>query len=166
MIVERRADLFVLTSKQAWVKDQVAEAVSLYAALGVRSDRVRRAQAASIGSAKAIVELSDVEELQALRPASRDLSDWSFAHGINGAYVYARDAAGQIYARAFNPLSGVIEDAATGVAAGALAQALDHPYDRWLTVFQIPSHAPRCELHARRLASGETEVGGRAHRAM
>ncbi len=82
---------------------------------------------ASVGSPKWLIALRSVEALGAVKPRFAELAELSAAAGVNGAYVYTlRDVSegADAMARGFNPLAGVDEDAATGVAAAALAGAL------------------------------------------
>jgi len=81
----------------------------------------------SIGSPKWIVPVESRAALYAIRPNGDALASASRKHGVNGAYVYCPDTVyptAQAHARAFNPLSGSLEDRATGAAAGALAWLL------------------------------------------
>lgn len=89
--------------------------------------------AASIGSPKLLVPLRHFSVLDGMAPDFEKIKDWSEKHRINGVYAYAYpeptgkgpdSAAACIHARGFNPLFGIAEDAATGVAAGALADLL------------------------------------------
>jgi PhzF family phenazine biosynthesis protein len=162
--VERRDQLFVLTATTAWVREEMPAASDLLQALGVCADQVARLKVASVGSPKAIVELRHERILRQLAPDFEALARWSQDNQVNGAYVYAMASEGHPLARAFNPLGGNDEDAATGVGAGALAWALDHPLLEWLRVLQVGAHSDRCELYARRLDERRTEVGGRVSR--
>jgi PhzF family phenazine biosynthesis protein len=164
--VQRRGELAVLVADQAWVKPEVPEPDELFAALGATPQQVRRARVASIGSPKAVVELHEAHILTSLAPNAEALITWSRANQVNGAYVVATDPEGGLLARAFNPLGGTFEDAATGVAAGALVWAIEKPFGEWQRILQIPSGASPCELHARRVGPQKTEVGGRVVRAL
>jgi PhzF family phenazine biosynthesis protein len=78
---------------------------------------------ASVGSPKLFVPLRSVEALATLHPNFDLIKQWSLDNGINGLYVYALESTDPLLlqARAFNPKTGQNEDAATGVAAAALA---------------------------------------------
>jgi trans-2,3-dihydro-3-hydroxyanthranilate isomerase len=81
----------------------------------------------SVGSPKLLIPLSTFESLAALAPNFDLINKWSIANEINGVYVYTKDSrsgAFNFYARGFNPKTGHNEDAATGVAAAALALSL------------------------------------------
>lgn len=83
---------------------------------------------ASIGSPKLLIPLKKLETLRLLKPNFNDIKQWSLKNGVNGLYVYTSDVQDKSYrfvARGFNPKGGKDEDAATGVAAGALYQALN-----------------------------------------
>lgn len=115
---------------------------------------------ASVGSAKLLVEVADRSVLAALRPDLAGISDWSRKHGISGMYVYCR-LHDDVYAgRNFNHLEPRFEDAATGVAAGALAVSLE----RSVTLLQGDALGQPCTLLARYM-SGAVQIGGRAARS-
>lgn len=83
--------------------------------------------AASVGSPKLLVPVSSYNTLAKLTPNFDLIAQWSIESGINGLYVYTRDAQStlyQFYACAFNPKTGNNEDAATGVAAASLSFVL------------------------------------------
>ena len=112
---------------------------------------------ASVGSAKLLVEVADQSTLQALRPDLVAIAAWNRTHGVSGLYAYCR-LADDIYAgRNFNHLEPHLEDAATGVAAGALAVLLE----RSITLLQGDALGQPCTLTARYL-HGAVQVGGRA----
>jgi trans-2,3-dihydro-3-hydroxyanthranilate isomerase len=78
---------------------------------------------ASVGSPKLFVPLRSTEALATLHPNFDLIKQWSLEHKINGLYVYTSESKDPqlLQARAFNPKTGQNEDAATGVAAAALA---------------------------------------------
>jgi len=81
----------------------------------------------SVGSPKFLVPVSSFALLAALNPNFDLITKWSVEHAVNGLYVYTKDSqdsALNFYARGFNPKTGHNEDAATGVAAAALALSL------------------------------------------
>lgn len=89
--------------------------------------------AASIGSPKLLVPLRHLNALDEMKPKFEKIKEWSGKYRINGVYAYAfhepeekapDHGAVYIHARGFNPLFGIPEDAATGVAAGALGDLL------------------------------------------
>lgn len=81
---------------------------------------------ASVGSPKLLVPLKSFESLANLNPNFDLIKKWSKECGVNGLYVYVKDSQHHcdFYARGFNPKTGHNEDAATGVAAAALAFVL------------------------------------------
>ncbi|MCX4163491.1 MULTISPECIES: PhzF family phenazine biosynthesis protein [Paraburkholderia] len=112
---------------------------------------------ASVGSAKLLVEVANQSALQALRPDLAAIAAWSRAHGVSGLYAYC-GLADDVYAgRNFNHLEPCLEDAATGVAVGALAVLLK----RSITLLQGDALGQPCTLAARYL-DGAVQVGGRA----
>ena len=135
----------------------VAETAQL---LGVDSaDLMRPPQVASIGSAKLLVEVADQSVLAALRPDLTGIANWSRKHGVSGMYAYCRVDEGVYAGRNFNHLEPRFEDAATGVAAGALALSLE----RSLTLLQGDALGQPCTLIARYM-DGAVQIGGRAVR--
>ena len=81
----------------------------------------------SIGSPKFLVPVRTRAALLAAHPDLDRLRALSRAHAVNGMYAYSLDpttAEAIATARGTNPAAGVVEDPATGIAAGALAAAL------------------------------------------
>lgn len=139
----------------------------LLAALGLsRPDLApaARVHVASVGSAKWLIEVRGAEVLARLRPRMDALKHLSGVAAVNGAYVYARqgDAGGvRLLARGFNPLGGVAEDAATGVAAAALGWLLRGELGRSTLVVEQGielRHLNRIDV---RLAGDRVRIGGR-----
>jgi PhzF family phenazine biosynthesis protein len=114
---------------------------------------------ASVGSAKLLVEVADEPALYALRPDLAGIAEWSRKHGVSGMYVYCRLRDGVYAGRNFNHLDPLFEDAATGVAAGALALTLE----RSITLLQGDALGQPCTLLARYMG-GAVQIGGRAVR--
>lgn len=112
---------------------------------------------ASVGSAKLLVEAADESMLNALRPDLTGIVDWSRKHGVSGIYVYCRLGDGVYAGRNFNHLEPRFEDAATGVAAGALALTLEQS----ITLLQGDALGQPCTLLARYMG-GAVQIGGRA----
>ncbi len=81
---------------------------------------------ASVGSPKLLVEVADAATLQALRPDLQAITAWGKEAGVNGIYAWCRRPDGRFEGRNFNHLDPLLEDAATGVAAGALTALLGH----------------------------------------
>lgn len=138
---------------------------AVLAALGVGGTAVAtEVPISSVGSPKWLVEVADAAALRALAPDMAALAALSRERGVNGAYVYARGGAAagvDALARGFNPHGGVAEDAATGVAAGALAWWMrDELAGSWLVVEQGIGLTDLNRLVAR--VDGELiRVGGR-----
>jgi len=79
----------------------------------------------SVGSPKLLVPLASLESLAKLEPNFDLITKWSISNGVNGMYIYTKNPHDSIVnARGFNPKTGHNEDAATGVAAAALALSL------------------------------------------
>jgi predicted PhzF superfamily epimerase YddE/YHI9 len=79
---------------------------------------------ASIGSPKLLVEMASPLALYALRPPLDQIAVWGRSVGVSGIYAYSRRELNRYEGRNFNHLEEILEDAATGVAAGALCAAL------------------------------------------
>lgn len=109
---------------------EVADRGKVLAALGVAPGDVDASQPfviGSVGSPKWLVPVRSREALLAARPRMAELAELSGAASVNGAYLYTRHGTPpgvDALARGFNPRAGVNEDAATGVAAAALAAAV------------------------------------------
>ncbi|MBN3751419.1 PhzF family phenazine biosynthesis protein [Paraburkholderia sp. Tr-20389] len=114
---------------------------------------------ASVGSAKLLVEMADPSVLAALRPDLAGIADWSRKHGVSGMYAYCRVDDNVYAGRNFNHLQPRFEDAATGVAAGALALSLE----RSITLLQGDALGQPCTMLAR-YRDGAVQIGGRAVR--
>jgi PhzF family phenazine biosynthesis protein len=83
-------------------------------------------QVASVGSPKLLVEVADAATLYALQPDLAAIAAWGKANAVNGLYAWCRHPDGRYEGRNFNHLDPALEDAATGVAAGALTAVLGH----------------------------------------
>jgi PhzF family phenazine biosynthesis protein len=114
-------------------------------------------QVASVGSPKLLVEVDGVDSLYGLQPDLAGITAWGKAHGVNGFYVYCRLDDSTVEGRNFNHLDPMLEDGATGVAAGALAVALGHG----LTVRQGHATGRDCLIRAR-VEADAILVGGAA----
>ncbi|WZX99967.1 PhzF family phenazine biosynthesis protein [Bacillus sp. FSL W7-1360] len=94
---------------------------------------------ASIGSPKLLVPVKCLTDLHEMSPHFCKISAWSHDNQVNGIYVYTEetlDKAANFHARSFNPLYGVEEDIATGVAAGALSGVLYKRYEQKSVVIE------------------------------
>lgn len=79
---------------------------------------------ASVGSPKLLLEVADADSLYRLTPDLAAIAAWGREHGVNGCYAWCRVNENDVEGRNFNHLDPVLEDSATGVAAGALTRAL------------------------------------------
>lgn len=118
---------------------------------------------ASAGSPKWLVHVVDWEKLRNTKPKLQHLAEISRARGVNGAYVFATAGVpdgSNVAARAFNPAAGVNEDAATGVAAAALAWTRrEDDYNDWLVIDQYVGSNRSGRIRTR--VTGDcVEVGG------
>lgn len=139
------------------------------------------ARVASVGSPKLLIEVADRATLHALAPDLDAILAWGRAHGVSGCYAWCRlagaeyqgdsgrpsrgehdgepdgDSAREYEGRNFNHLPGATEDAATGVAAGALTVLLGHG----LRLLQGSTVGQTCLLHTR-IDGDAILVGGHA----
>lgn len=99
----------------------------------------------SVGSPKLLIEVADRATLHALAPRLERIAEWSREHGVNGCYVYCQVGHQEFEGRNFNHLDPALEDAATGVAAGALCAWLEHD----LVMHQGANLGNPCRLLAR-----------------
>lgn len=93
----------------------------------------------TIGSPKLLVPLVSYPILAEIEPNFSFIKQWSIDNNINGLYVYTddtRDEKVDFIARGFNPKGGDNEDAATGVAVGALYTALKYSDNKEIRVKQ------------------------------
>jgi PhzF family phenazine biosynthesis protein len=117
-------------------------------------------QVASVGSPKLLVEVKNVETLYGLQPDLAGIAAWSRQHGVSGFYVFCRLDSNTFEGRNFNHLDPALEDGATGVAAGALAVALQQD----LLLCQGRASGHDCLIRVRTL-DGAVLVGGAAEPA-
>ena len=112
---------------------------------------------ASVGSPKLLLEVADRATLHGLTPDLDAIAAWGRAHGVSGCYVWCRVGEQEYEGRNFNHLDPLLEDSATGVAAGALTAALGHG----LTLHQGRANGRACLMHT--MIEGDAVfVGGRA----
>ncbi|WP_394836164.1 PhzF family phenazine biosynthesis protein [Pendulispora rubella] len=107
------------------------ETRALAEALGIEDDDidVRRLppQVVSTGAGHFLVPLRERRIVDRVRPDSEKLRSVLRQVGGEGCYVFALDpvdSTSTAYARFFNPTAGIVEDSATGTAAGPLAAQL------------------------------------------
>jgi PhzF family phenazine biosynthesis protein len=124
------------------------------------ADLIGPPRLASVGSAKLLVEVANRSVLEALRPNLEGIVSWGRKHGVSGMYVYCRVHDGVYAGRNFNHLEPRFEDAATGVAAGALAASLEQS----ITLLQGDALGQPCTVLARYMG-GAVQIGGRAVRS-
>jgi trans-2,3-dihydro-3-hydroxyanthranilate isomerase len=106
------------------------EPAPLAAALGIgvaalgAAPELPVAQVVETGAAHLMVGVRDRATVDSLSPDTAALRDLLLAAEGEGCYVYSLDPVEQgatAYARFFNPVAGIVEDPATGTAAGPLA---------------------------------------------
>ena len=118
---------------------------------------------ASVGSPKWLVEMRNIDILRSLQPDMSALVKISHKAEINGVYAFTRrDIPSDIdaLARGFNPLGGIGEDAATGIAVAAIAWLWrTTTAGRWIVVDQGIGVSNLNRLLAR-VEGNEIHVGG------
>lgn len=114
----------------------------------------------SVGSPKLLVEVADAATLHGLRPDLASITAWGKQAGINGIYAWCRLSDGAYEGRNFNHLDPVLEDSATGVAAGALTVLLG----QGITLLQGRATGQSCLIRTR-MEQGAILVGGGAQPA-
>ena len=133
-------------------------AARLLAAPGLRLASAPRI--ASVGSPKLLLEVADPDTLYRLQPDLPALAAWSREHGVNGCYAWCRIDDGEYEGRNFNHLDPLLEDSATGVAAGALTVLLGTA----LTLRQGRATGRDCLIHTA-LEGDAVLVGGQVREA-
>ena len=118
---------------------------------------------ANAGSPKWLVHVNHFQKLLSMQPRLPALKQISRLRAVNGAYVFATvgTSGPDVAARGFNPAAGVDEDAATGVAAAALAWVRrdDRP-NQWLVVDQYVGRNHTGRIRVRVTEDGGIQVGG------
>lgn len=119
---------------------------------------------ASIGSPKLLVPVKNLKYLQDISPDFQKISKWSAYNQVNGMYVYTKDtlsSTSDFHTRSFNPLFGIDEDIATGVAAGALCGVIHHKFNKKnLIIEQGHNLNHDCRISTFIDIKGDIQVGG------
>jgi PhzF family phenazine biosynthesis protein len=117
----------------------VNDAALLAEAVGLDANELlpegRGAQVVSTGAAHLLIPVRDRSAIERANPDPAKLLSILRASGGEGAYFFSRDvvhSGSAAHARFFNPTVGIVEDAATGTAAGPLAA--------WLVKNGLESH--------------------------
>ncbi|WP_370931025.1 PhzF family phenazine biosynthesis isomerase [Bartonella sp. DGB1] len=113
----------------------------------------------SVGSPKLLIPINSLNALISLQPNYNFISEWSLEYKINGLYVYTPQTFAphaNYHARAFNPITGHNEDAATGTAAAALSYFLK----KSLIIEQGHALQTPCEISTRYTPNQTFAVGG------
>jgi PhzF family phenazine biosynthesis protein len=137
------ADGAVVISQPAGRLEPVGNAAEVLDVLGLRRSDLadQPIRNATTSRTKTLVPLRDVERLDSLTPKVGRVEQLCRAIGSTGLYPYAASGERRFDARQFPRSSGYPEDAATGIAAtalafGLLADGVIDPSDRPLTVRQ------------------------------
>lgn len=125
--VEKKHDRIFVEVCEQKIKEPCLEKEFITKMLNIHPDQlIAEPVIRSIGSPKLLCEVSDVATLYALNPNLQAILAWSKEHQINGCYVYCKLNEYDYVGRNFNHLDPAFEDAATGVAAGALTVFIKH----------------------------------------
>lgn len=123
----------------------------------------------TIGSPKLMVPFRTPKEVDRIIRDDEKIKKWSEDHKVNGVYVYSfmegeseSSTPVQIYARGFNPLFGIAEDAATGVAAGALGDILARTGSAASFIFHQGKHVNAASEIRVEIKPQHVEIGGQA----
>jgi PhzF family phenazine biosynthesis protein len=117
-----------------------------------------------------LLPMLDVQSLRGLSPDFTQVAEVSRKHNVIGYYAYLPTAEGakvQAATRMFAPAYGINEEAATGMAAGALAAHMRHREGKILSEYQfsqgilMPQPSPS-RIFVRHAGSERLEVGGYA----
>lgn len=116
--------LITMTQGRPEVSERVEDAAGVAAALGCAADQVSHSRpgprVASTGLRQLMVPLASVEAVSLLRPEWSELALMERRLDVTGVSAFALDGPGRVRCRFFSPRSGIMEDPATGSAAGAL----------------------------------------------
>jgi PhzF family phenazine biosynthesis protein len=133
-IIREQGRPVVVSMDQAPPKfgEQVADRAALAAALGLDQadlEPTEPAQVVSTGAGHLMVPVRDRASVDRARPDGPRLEAALAAVGGEGCYLYSRDpddarGGAVAYTRFFNPTMGIVEDPATGSAAGPLVALL------------------------------------------
>lgn len=124
---------------------QSAKVDTLSTLLGINSGDITSLPViSSIGSPKLLVEVGSEQVLRTINPDLPGILNWSKTSKVNGIFVYCHDQGDVYMGRNFNHLDPKLEDPATGVAAGALANYLQ----RDIKLRQGSSLGNPCEITA------------------
>lgn len=123
----------VLTQAQPEFGNVCEDVSGLADALGLQIDDLSRslpAQVVSTGAGHLLVPVRDQGAIARAHPDAQRLAKTLKAVGGEGCYLYCLDTvlpSSAAHARFFNPTMGIVEDSATGTAAGPLAcQLVSH----------------------------------------
>jgi len=108
-----------------------------------------------------LVPIHSLEQLSNLKPNFDKIKKWSITNQVNGLYVYTKETYNSgldFHARGFNPMTGLNEDAATGVAAAALSIVMR----KSLTIEQGYFIGAPCVIDVLYVSNCRALVGGKA----
>lgn len=148
-----------LVVKPQIIAPKVFEYVEITELLKLNPDKIKYVNLASVGSPKLLVEINSMADLFELNPNLAAIVEWGKLRDINGIYVYFNNYS-EITGRNFNHLDPLLEDSATGVAAGALCTYLQ----RDLEVHQGQNINNHCIIQAR-YSPEQILIGGQVYSA-
>ena len=168
--------LITMTQGRPEVSERVEDAADIASALGCAADEVSHSspgpRVASTGLRQLMVPMVSVEAVSLLSPEWSALSLMERRLDVTGISAFACDGHASVRCRFFSPRSGIMEDPATGSAAGALGayMAVEGMLDveggtAGLTVYQGLEIRRPSRIDVRVRADGRVptlvEVGGR-----
>ena len=166
--MSRQADRVQVVMRQAEILPVKVSAAAIAKMLNMDKDQVDHrfpCVVASLGSPKLLVPVKNAAILKSLKPHFDLIKKWSIQYEVNGLYVYSAYAPSGVdfIARGFNPKGGWNEDAATGVAAGALISILPGMGQKDFVVDQGDIMGEPSRIYVSLTEGGQVLVGGEIH---
>ncbi len=163
----RNGDRVQVLMRQAEILPVKVDAAKISTLLNIADEQIDwrfPCTVASLGSPKLLVPVKSAAILKSLKPNFDLVKKWSIQHEVNGLYVYSAYAPSGVdfIARGFNPKGGWNEDAATGVAAGALISILPGEGQKDFVIDQGDTMGEPSRIYIS-LAEDGVLVGGEIH---
>lgn len=154
--VEKVGDNIFLTVKQELINQLPIDSIFIEQLLDTKiSYVIGNPVIVSVGSPKLLIEVNNLAILNVLKPNLELINQWGLDNKVNGCFIYYKLDTNKYVGRNFNHLDPNLEDAATGVAAGALTAYLN----RGIILYQGEVVDNRCVIHTTFL-DGIIRIGG------